>query len=186
MIHANMRRFFTSEQRCKIFENVFYFASFEKLQEATANPKMIEQVECPDTFQTLLGATAESIITIGVHRVSEDFIHSITNMLPLHDVESLRINPIIAEIALATLLQFSPAAITRKDREAILDRLSDIFSRQSAADDGEEHSEGLIACGINDANKNRVVTLMIRLLETSNSTAKMVCILRLWAVYSLT
>jgi hypothetical protein len=139
----------------------------------------MERVEFPRAFQTLLDATAESIISIGDQRVSEDFIHTITRKLPPHENQEFRNDTIIAGLALDTLLKYNPAAITRKDREAILDRLSDVFSRQSAADDGGDHSGDLVESGIDEANKDRLIGLMLRLLSTSNPTAKMACVPRL-------
>jgi hypothetical protein len=156
---------------------MFYYAANEKANEARAGVEVLQRVDVPNVFQSLLDATAESIVSIGTHRVSEDFISSITNMLPPHEVLKLRKDPIIAELALTTLLKFNIAAIPRKSREAILDRLSDMFSRQSAADDGEEHAGDLIGNGIDESNKDKVIALMIRLLSTSTSTAKVVCFL---------
>jgi hypothetical protein len=135
---------------------------------------VVGRIDFPTAFQNLLAATAESIISIGAHRVSEDFINTITKMLPRHELEELRSIPVIAELALMTLLKFNTAAIPRKSREAVLDHLSDLFSRQSAVDDGDEHTEDLIGSGINEANKDKVIALMLQLLSTSTPTAKVV------------
>jgi hypothetical protein len=133
-------------------------------------------VEYPKAFQTLLDAIVQSIILVGDHRISEDFVHTITKMLPPHGNQEIRKETVIAGLALETLLKYDATAITRKDREAILNRLSDVFSWQSTADDGGDHSEALVESGIDEANKYRVIGLMLKMLSTSNPTAKMACI----------
>jgi len=64
--------------------------------------------------------------------------------------------------SLDVLLIFSPAAIPRKDREAILDRLSDMFGR-----DRESEIDDL-------GTMTKIIALMVRLFGAANPTAKVV------------
>jgi nucleolar pre-ribosomal-associated protein 2 len=163
-----------TEQRSKLFYTLFHYTLFEK-RGGKQNLLKDTPVTKPTTsIQAVLDATLEAVVAFGSYSIMHDLVQTLTSQLSSP-------KKVGKELAVDIFLKLSPVAISRRDREIILDKLSDTIALRIEDTDTISNTvtgDELEASDTFFDNETRAkaVALMIRLLATANTTAKVVCV----------
>ncbi|KAF2434036.1 hypothetical protein EJ08DRAFT_21497 [Tothia fuscella] len=165
-------KIFQPAQRHSIFVTLLKYIADKKQSWDRAVQGAQKLIEPPTSFQTLLDGLKEHLLSLGSTSVMHDFVSVVaTELLPVTGTQSGQAYS--TRVALDTLLSISPAAITRQDREAILDKILSNLTIVPGLINNE--MDDTINRTWHKEQRTKSIALAVRLLNQPNATAR-VCL----------